>query len=121
MNLQQQSADRNNVVTSPSQCGAVIVPTLNSNSNHNNISAENSSKNNQANSGGGAAGEGFDRLEIYVQDDERSHDSVLPEWLIEGAHVTVGSNKAGTVRYVGVTQFAEGLWVGVELDTPVGR
>uniref|UniRef100_A0A3Q3WYP8 Uncharacterized protein n=1 Tax=Mola mola TaxID=94237 RepID=A0A3Q3WYP8_MOLML len=110
MNLQQQ------------RCGAVIVPTLNSNSNHNNIGAENSSKNNQANSGGGEGGsEGFDRLEIYVEDDERSHDSVLPEWLIEGAYVTVGSNKAGTVRYVGVTQFAEGLWVGVELDTPVGK
>lgn len=53
--------------------------------------------------------------------DERNHDNTLPNWLIEGAYVTVGSNKAGTVRYVGVTQFAEGVWVGVELDTPVGR
>lgn len=56
-----------------------------------------------------------------MDDEERNHDDRLPDWLMEGAYVTVGSNKPGTVRYVGVTQFAEGVWVGVELDTPVGR
>nr|XP_020484135.2 kinesin-like protein KIF13B [Labrus bergylta] len=68
-----------------------------------------------------AAGGGFERLEIFVDDEERSQDSALPDWLTDGAYVTVGSNKAGTVRYMGSTQFAEGVWVGVELDTPVGK
>lgn len=121
-NPQQQGADRNDVVTSPSQCASktttVAPPAANSSSNHNNMAPENSfSEQKLMNSGGGC--EGFERLEILV--DERNHDDTLPKWLIEGAYVTVGSNKAGTVRYVGVTQFADGVWVGVELDTPVGR
>uniref|UniRef100_A0A7N6BE47 Kinesin family member 13Ba n=1 Tax=Anabas testudineus TaxID=64144 RepID=A0A7N6BE47_ANATE len=117
-NTQQQSADRNDVVTSPSQCGAKTTSASHSSANHNNITPEISfSEHKLINSGGG--GEGFDRLEILV--DERNHDDTLPDWLIEGAYVTVGSNKAGTVRYLGTTQFAEGVWVGVELDTPVGK
>ncbi|XP_070684038.1 kinesin-like protein KIF13B isoform X3 [Pempheris klunzingeri] len=124
---QQQASDRNDVVTSPSQCGAkmavVAPPASHSSANHNNVTEENSlSENKLVNSGGGGAGgEGFERLEIFVDDEERSHDDILPDWLTEGAYVTVGSNKAGTVRYVGVTQFAEGVWVGVELDAPVGK
>lgn len=122
----QQGADRNDVVTSASQCGAkmavVAPPSSNSSANHNSITAENSfSKQRLVNSGGGGGGEGFERLEILVDDEERGHDGILPDWLTEGAHVIVGGNKAGTVRYVGMTQFAEGVWVGVELDTPVGR
>lgn len=129
-NPQQQSTDRNDVMTSPSQCGAKTATatatapppaTSHSSANHNNVTAENSfSKQKLLNSGGGGS-EGFERLEIFVDDEERSHDDELPEWLTEGVYVTVGSNKAGTVRYVGTTQFAEGVWVGVELDTPVGR
>ncbi|XP_078506005.1 kinesin-like protein KIF13B isoform X1 [Lissotriton helveticus] len=42
-------------------------------------------------------------------------------WLKEGEYVTVGSNKTGTVRYVGPTHFEEGTWVGVELDLPAGK
>ncbi|XP_059207724.1 kinesin-like protein KIF13B isoform X3 [Centropristis striata] len=122
-NPQQQGADRNDVVTSPPQCGAkmavVAPPPSHSSANHNNVTAENSSEHKLVNSGGGS--DGYERLEIFVDDEERSQDDVLPDWLTEGAYVTVGSNKAGTVRYVGVTQFAEGVWVGVELDTPVGK
>ncbi|MEQ2164134.1 hypothetical protein GOODEAATRI_003396 [Goodea atripinnis] len=115
-NLQQQGADRNDVVTSPPQCGAKTAVVA---SNHNNVPAELSfSDQTLVNSG---TGEGFERLEIFVDDDDHSHDDVPPDWLTEGAYVTVGSNKAGTVRYVGTTQFADGLWVGVELDTPVGK
>lgn len=113
-------------MTSP-QCGAKTgvdapISAPRRSANHNSDSAETSfSEHKLVNSGRGGEGEGFERLEIIVKGEEHSHDSALPEWLTEGAYVTVGSNKAGTVRYVGVTQFAEGVWVGVELDTPVGR
>lgn len=110
----QQGADKSVVVTSPPQCGGSIPPSA----DHNNITTTANSEHNLVNSGGGG---GFERLEIFVEDEEHSQENVLPPWLREGAPVTVGSNKAGTVRYVGVTQFAEGTWVGVELDAPVGR
>ncbi|XP_044059636.1 kinesin-like protein KIF13B isoform X5 [Siniperca chuatsi] len=125
-NPQHTGADRNDVVTSPSQCGTkmavVAPPASHSSANHNNVTAENSfSEHKLLNSGGGGGSEGLERLEIFVEDEQGSHDDVLPDWLTEGAYVTVGSNKAGTVRYVGMTQFAKGVWVGVELDTPVGK
>ncbi|XP_059927516.1 kinesin-like protein KIF13B isoform X3 [Gadus macrocephalus] len=95
-----QGPDRNGVVaSSPSQ--SHTTPAASSSTNH--------------------SGEHCDRLELQVEDDdddERCHDEVLPDWLTEGAFVTVGSSKSGTVRYVGSTEFAAGVWVGVELDTP---
>ncbi|KAM9765007.1 kinesin-like protein KIF13B isoform 2-T2 [Menidia menidia] len=122
-NPQPQGADRNDVVTSPPQCGAktaaMAPPSSHSSANHNNAPAELSASDQRlVNSGGG---EGLDRLEILADEEERSHDDVLPDWLTEGSHVTIGSNKAGMVRYVGATHFAGGVWVGVELDTPVGK
>ncbi|XP_039866823.1 kinesin-like protein KIF13B isoform X2 [Simochromis diagramma] len=121
-NPQQQGADRNDIVTSPSQFGAkvsvVASPASHNSANHNSVTSDVSSEQKLINSGGS---EGFERLEIFVDDDERGGEDVLPDWLTEGAYVTVGNNKAGTVRYIGVTQFAEGVWVGVELDTPVGK
>ncbi|XP_039746795.1 CAP-Gly domain-containing linker protein 2 isoform X4 [Pararge aegeria] len=41
-----------------------------------------------------------------------------------GDRVIVSSSrgsKAGTLRYVGVTEFASGVWGGVELDDPLGK
>ncbi|VVC92667.1 unnamed protein product [Leptidea sinapis] len=41
-----------------------------------------------------------------------------------GDRVIVSSSrgsKAGTLRYVGVTDFATGVWAGVELDDPIGK
>ena len=38
-----------------------------------------------------------------------------------GQRVLVGNVMAGTIRYIGHTHFADGLWVGVEIDLPRGR
>ncbi|XP_051730543.1 kinesin-like protein KIF13B isoform X2 [Ctenopharyngodon idella] len=65
-----------------------------------------------------ALSESQERLEI-LSDSEESLET--PDWLKEGEYVTVGANKTGTVRYIGPTDFAKGIWVGVELDVPAGK
>uniref|UniRef100_A0A673NPN5 Kinesin-like protein KIF13B n=1 Tax=Sinocyclocheilus rhinocerous TaxID=307959 RepID=A0A673NPN5_9TELE len=59
----------------------------------------------------------LEKLEITFEDVEPKELA----WLKVGGRVTVGSNKSGTVRYIGPTHFSEGIWVGVELDTPSGK
>ncbi|NWZ71966.1 KI13B protein, partial [Acrocephalus arundinaceus] len=59
-----------------------------------------------------------EKLEV-ISDSEDANE--IPEWLKEGEYVTVGTNKTGTVRYIGPTDFQEGTWVGVELDLPTGK
>ncbi|KTF79189.1 hypothetical protein cypCar_00014510 [Cyprinus carpio] len=61
--------------------------------------------------------ESQERLEM-LSDSEESLE--IPDWLKEDEYVSVGTNKTGTVRYVGPTDFAKGVWVGVELDVPAG-
>lgn len=46
---------------------------------------------------------------------------VLPSWVAVGEQVCVGSNKMGTVRYVGTVDFSAGIWVGVELNVQLGK
>ncbi|KAI2654232.1 Kinesin-like protein KIF13B [Labeo rohita] len=44
---------------------------------------------------------------------EITFDDVEPKelvWLKVGGRVTVGSSKSGTVRYIGLTHFSEGIW-----------
>lgn len=53
--------------------------------------------------------------------DETIRDAELPHWLRLGESVAVANSKCGTVRYVGHADFSEGIWVGVELDTPTGQ
>uniref|UniRef100_A0A672HQC6 Kinesin family member 13Bb n=1 Tax=Salarias fasciatus TaxID=181472 RepID=A0A672HQC6_SALFA len=65
----------------------------------------------------------METLEIISdsEEGEAAACAVLPDWLKEGEFVTVGTNKSGTVRYVGPTDFAKGTWVGVELEVPAGK
>lgn len=46
---------------------------------------------------------------------------VLQEKLKVGDHVLVGGVKEGILRYLGPTEFARGIWVGVELPEPLGK
>lgn len=64
--------------------------------------------------------ESLESISDLEEGDEVASD-VLPDWLKEGEFVSVGTNKSGTVRYVGPTDFAEGTWVGVELEVPAGE
>ena len=46
----------------------------------------------------------------------------IPDWLKVGESVQVRpSNLSGVVAFVGSTQFASGIWVGLELDTSQGK
>lgn len=73
-------------------------------------------------SGGSSLAPPPESLEIISDSEgDASTAAALPDWLKEGELVTVGGNKSGTVRYVGPTDFAEGTWVGVELEAPAGE
>lgn len=45
----------------------------------------------------------------------------LREKLKIGDHVLVGGMKEGILRYLGPTEFAKGIWAGVELPEPLGK
>ncbi|XP_041101702.1 kinesin-like protein KIF13A isoform X2 [Polyodon spathula] len=61
-------------------------------------------------------------LDSSSSDDSTSvgQSPVLPAWIVVGEHVCIG-NKTGTIHYVGLVDFSEGTWVGVELDLPAGK
>ncbi|XP_049319815.1 kinesin-like protein KIF13B isoform X3 [Astyanax mexicanus] len=62
----------------------------------------------------------LEKLEI-TSDEELGRNADLPRWLKVGESVTVAGSKCGTVRYIGLTDFSDGIWVGVELDSPAGK
>lgn len=66
---------------------------------------------------------GKDHLDGSDCEDGASADQthVLPSWVAVGEQVCVGSNKVGTVRYVGTVDFSAGIWVGVELNVQLGK
>ncbi|XP_066498896.1 kinesin-like protein KIF13A isoform X2 [Hoplias malabaricus] len=55
-----------------------------------------------------------------TQDEESAPVAQLPDWMAPGEQVWVGT-RSGTVHYVGGVEFAQGIWVGVELDRAVGK
>lgn len=52
---------------------------------------------------------------------EDSSPSAQAGGLSVGCRVLVGGAKTGTLRYLGPTEFAKGVWAGVELDEPQGK
>ncbi|XP_035381770.1 kinesin-like protein KIF13A isoform X2 [Electrophorus electricus] len=54
------------------------------------------------------------------EDEEGGPVAQLPDWMAPGEQVWVGA-RSGTVHYVGGVEFAQGIWVGVELDHAVGK
>jgi dynactin complex subunit len=57
---------------------------------------------------------------VFPTDSVGSDNGIVPAFNI-GDRVTVGGYKTGTLRYLGTTDFASGIWAGVELDEPVGK
>ncbi|KGL74303.1 Kinesin-like KIF13A, partial [Tinamus guttatus] len=68
-------------------------------------------------------GPGKDPLDASDGEEGASADQahVLPSWVAVGEQVCVGSNKMGTVRYVGTVDFSAGIWIGVELNVQLGK
>ena len=45
----------------------------------------------------------------------------LPSEMQTGSRCQVEGGRRGTIRHVGETEFAKGVWIGVEYDEPVGK
>lgn len=50
-----------------------------------------------------------------------SSSSVNSEDIHIGSRVFLSDNKIGIVRFIGMTQFASGIWYGIELNRPFGK
>nr|XP_012228437.1 PREDICTED: kinesin-like protein KIF13A isoform X2 [Linepithema humile] len=49
-------------------------------------------------------------------------EAPVPDWVVVGESVLVRPySYSGVIAYVGLTEFASGNWIGVELDAPTGK
>lgn len=62
-----------------------------------------------------------DLLSSYEGDDLNVNSLDSLGDLKMGQIICVGDKKTGRIRYIGPTEFAPGVWIGVELDTPSGE
>jgi len=46
----------------------------------------------------------------------------LPEWMAKGESVRLKqTNHSGKIAFIGPTEFATGIWIGIELDSAIGK
>ena len=46
----------------------------------------------------------------------------LPEWMVTGESILLRqTNYSGTISFIGTTDFAPGIWIGIALDAPLGK
>lgn len=46
----------------------------------------------------------------------------MPDWIVIGESVLIRPyNTSGVISFIGSTNFAGGIWIGVELDAPTGN
>ena len=62
---------------------------------------------------------------VFFEDEEiHSPDANLdlPDWMTVGESVLLRqTNYSGTIAFVGTTEFAAGIWIGIALDAPLGN
>lgn len=58
----------------------------------------------------------------FLDDMQTSFEDVIPDWVAVGERVLIRPyGSSGVIGFVGTTQFAVGIWIGVELDAPTGK
>lgn len=57
----------------------------------------------------------------FADGDSTIPEEALPEWIVVGESVLIRPyNSSGVISFIGTTEFATGVWIGVELDAPTG-
>ncbi|XP_018897649.2 kinesin-like protein KIF13A isoform X1 [Bemisia tabaci] len=69
-----------------------------------------------------SSSESTDERNTTEDDMQTSFEDVIPDWVAVGERVLIRPyGSSGVIGFVGTTQFAVGIWIGVELDAPTGK